>query len=102
MDAIDSLGAGARRAQGVVDRAAQQLAAADLPTARNPDPTNPAAPVPPRTHDVDVAEQLVTMAVAADAHHVTTAALRSALSIYHDSLELLRPQSSTDPSGLDS
>jgi hypothetical protein len=101
MDAIDNLVAGTRRAEAVVDGAAQRLAAPDLPTARNPDPTNSVAPVPPRTNDVDVAGQLVTMTLAADVHHVTAAALRSALSIYQDSLELLRPPSSSDPSGLD-
>jgi hypothetical protein len=102
MDAIDSLLAGTRRAERLVDGAAQQVAATDLPTARNLDPANPVAPAPPRTNDVDVAAQLVTMTLAADVHHVTTAALRSAFSLYHDSLELLRPQPSADPSGLDS
>jgi hypothetical protein len=91
MDAIDNLVAGARRTQAVVDRAAQELAAADLPTTRDPDPANPVAPAP-RAHDIDVADQLVTMHLAAGAHHATTAALRTALSIYNDSLDLLRPE----------
>ena len=43
MDAINSLVGGMRRAQATFDAAAQQLAAADLPTATNPDPTNPVA-----------------------------------------------------------
>jgi len=89
---MSNLTAGARRAQEVVNRAAQELAAADLPSARKPDPTDPVAPGAPRTHDVDVADQLVTMNLAADAHHATTAALRTALTIYNESLELLRPK----------
>jgi hypothetical protein len=95
MDAIDNLVSGSRRAQAIFDNAAQRLAAADLPTTRNPDPTNPASP-PPRTQDVDVAEQLTAMTVAADMHHVTTAALRSAFSLYRESIELIRPQTPTD------
>ncbi|HEV7525105.1 MAG TPA: hypothetical protein VGP92_09070 [Acidimicrobiia bacterium] len=91
MDAINSLGTGARRAQATFDAAAQQLAAADLPTAKNPDPTNPVSPSPPVGPEVDVAAQLVTMTVAADMHHITTAALRSAFSLYRESIDLIRP-----------
>jgi hypothetical protein len=91
MDAINSLVAGSQRAQATFDAAAGQLAAADLPTTADPDPTNPVDPVPPHAGDVDVADQLVTMTVAADLHHVTTAALRSAVSLYRDSLDLIRP-----------
>jgi hypothetical protein len=36
------------------------------------------------------------MKVAADLHHVTTAALRSAFSLYRDSIDLLRPETGTD------
>ena len=93
MDAINSLIGGTRRAQAAFDAAAQGVAAADLPTAAQPDPTNPVAPALPRTADVDVADQLVAMTVAADMHHVTAAALRSAFSMYQDSLDLIRPQS---------
>jgi hypothetical protein len=94
MDAINSLAGGARNAQVAVDAAAQKIAAADLPTAAHPDPTNPAptnsnGPAPATSGDVDVADQLVTMTVAADMHHVTTAAMRSAFSMYRDSLDLL-------------
>jgi hypothetical protein len=89
MDAINSLVGGAQRAQATVDAAAQQIAAADLPTPKNPDPTNPFSPAPAAVHDVDVAGQLTTMMVAADMHHVTTAALRAAFSMYRDSLALL-------------
>jgi hypothetical protein len=94
MDAINSLVSGARSAQATVDAAAQQIAVADLPTGKNPDPTNPFAPAPAvgnptANNDVDVAGQLTTMMVAADMHHVTTAALRSAFSLYRDSLALL-------------
>jgi hypothetical protein len=94
MDAINSLVGGARRAQATFDAAAEQLAAADLPTAKVPDPTNPASPSPPVNPGVDVAGQLVTMTVAADMHHVTTAALRSAFSLYRDSIDLIRPEGS--------
>jgi hypothetical protein len=94
MDAINSLVSASRNAQATFDAAAEQIAAADLPTvATGPDPTNPGAPNPPRTAGVDIADQLVTMTVAADMHHVTTAALRSAFSLYQDSLELIRPSS---------
>ena len=91
MDAINSLVAGSRQAESVFDAAAQNLAGADLPTAKNPDPTNPISPSPPTSQDVDVADQLVTMTVAADMHHATTAALRSAFSMYRDSIDLIRP-----------
>lgn len=87
MDAIDSLLAGQARAQAGVDGAAAQLAAADLPTAPVPDPTAPAAPNPKAF--VDVADQLTTMRVAVDMHHITTAALRSAMSTYAASIEML-------------
>ena len=89
MDAINSLVSGARSAQATVDAAAQQIAVADLPTGKNPDPTNPFAPAPAAGNNVDVAGQLTTMMVAADMHHVTAAALRSAVSMYRDSLALL-------------
>jgi hypothetical protein len=102
MDAIDSLVGAARRAESVADAAAQRLATTDLPTIRNPDPTNPVAPAAPETHDIDGAGQLVTMRLAADVHHVTTAALRSAFSLYRDSIELLRAESATDLPRLDS
>jgi hypothetical protein len=95
MDAIQSLVGGAANARATFDAAAQQIAAADLPTAKNPDPTNPVAPSPP-TNDVDVAGQLVTMTVAADMHHITAAALRSAFSLYRDSIDLIRPEQSAE------
>ena len=49
-------------------------------------------PSPPANQEVDVAGQLVTMKVAADMHHVTSAALRSAFSLYRDSIDLIRPE----------
>lgn len=91
MDAIDNLVSSSQRAQAIFDNAAQRLATADLPTARNPYPTSPASPAP-RSQDVDVAEQLTAMNVAVDMNHVTTAALRSAFSLYRDSIDLIRPQ----------
>ena len=91
MDAINSLVTGQRRAQAVVDAAASQLARAELPTEAAKDPAQAAVPEPGTAGDVDVADQLVTMTVAADLHHVTTAALRSAMSLYRDSLDLIRP-----------
>ena len=96
MDAINSLLTGAANARATFDAAAQQLAAADLPTAANPDPTNPAHPSPPASNDVDVAGQLTTMMVAADMHHATAAALRSAFSLYRESIDLMRPEHRTD------
>ena len=71
------------------DAAAQRLVQADLPTAPVPDPTNPVAPDP--ATNVDVAEQLITMMVAVDSHHASTAALRGALEMYEASLQLQRP-----------
>ena len=87
VDAINALVGGAQRAQATVDAAAQQLAAADLPTAPVPDATSPAAPDP--STNVDVAQQLTTMMVAADMHHATTAALRAAMSMYSASVDML-------------
>ena len=87
MDAINALVGGAQRAQATVDAAAEQLAAADLPTTPVPDATSPAAPEPDAF--VDVAQQLTTMMVAADMHHATTAALRAAMSMYSASVDML-------------
>jgi hypothetical protein len=92
MDAINGLVGGLHQQQATFDAAAEQLAAADLPTANTPDPTNPAHPSPPVNPEIDVAGQLVTMTVAADMHHITSAALRSAFSLYRDSIELIRPE----------
>ena len=90
MDAINALLGGLNRVQTTFSGAAQQIAADGLPTTANPDPTNPVHPDPSVATDVDVAQQLTTMMVAADAHHLTTVALRAALSMYRDSLDLLR------------
>jgi hypothetical protein len=90
MDAINSLIGASRHAQATFDAAAQAIARADLPTAGSPADAHPVAPNPNGGGDVDLAGQLVTMTVAADLHHVTTAALRSAFSLYQDSLELIR------------
>ena len=90
MDAIGALVSGLDAQQAVVNGAAEQLAAADLPTTANPDPTNPAYPdVAAAGGGVDVAQQLTTLMVAADAHHLTTAALRAALSVYQDAVDIL-------------
>ncbi len=99
MDAIQSLLAGTQRAEVAFDGAAQQIAGADLPTAANASPGSPARPVVPGSvgsHDVDIADQMVTMNIAADMHHVTTAALRSAFSMYRDSLDLIREKSTNN------
>jgi hypothetical protein len=88
VDAINSLRAGTARAH--FDAAAEQLAHADLPTETRPDVTSPVAPDP--TGNVDVAEQMVAMMIAADMHHVTSAALRAALTTYKSSVEMLSPQ----------
>jgi hypothetical protein len=89
VDAINSLVASTQRAQVMFDAAAARLASADLPTAAAPDATNPVVPDP--STNVDVAEQLITMMVAVDAHHASTAALRGAIEMYQASLELQRP-----------
>lgn len=93
MDAINNLVGATQRAQATFDAAAQQIATADLPTAADlpSDPTDPGAANAPRSGDVDIADQLVTMTVAADMQHVTIAALRSAFSLYQDSLDLIAP-----------
>ena len=89
MDAISALVSGLDAQQAVVNGAAQQIAAADLPTSANPDPTNPAHPdVRAAGGGVDVADQLTTLMVAADAHHLTTAALRAALEVYQDATNI--------------
>jgi hypothetical protein len=100
MDAINSLIGATRHAQATFDAAAQEIARADLPTTASPAHAiplapnalapNALAPNPNGGGDADRAGQLVTMTVAADLHHATTAALRSAFSLYQDSLELLR------------
>ena len=87
VDAINALVGGAQRARATVDAAAEQLAAADLPTVPVPDATSPAAPNPDAF--VDVAQQLTTMMVAAGMHHATTAALRAAMSTYSASVDML-------------
>ena len=87
MDAISSLAGSLQRAQVMFDNSAARLASADLPTAVVPDATSPAAPDP--SNNVDVAEQLTTMMVAADAHHLSAAAMRVALSMYEDSVQLV-------------
>ena len=102
MDAIESLVAGSWRARAGVDAAARQLAQAARSNPPDPGAPGAATATPTRTHDVDVAGQLVTMTIAADVHHVTTAALRSAFSLYRDALELLRPEAPAGNSGPDS
>ncbi len=90
MDAINSLVGGMRAMQSTFDAAAQSIATADLPTSSAPDPTDPFSPKPP-TMPADLAGRFVTLTTAADMHHVTAAALRSAVSMYRDSLDLVRP-----------
>ena len=87
MDAINSLTASTQRAQAAFDNAAERLAAADLPTAATPDVTDPVAPDP--STNVDVAEQMTMIMVAGDQHLATTAALKSALELYKQSVDLL-------------
>ena len=86
MDAINPLRAGMQSAEATFDGAAQQVAAMDLPSAIVPDPTNPSHPQPQVSTDVDPAEQLTTLMIAADTHHLTAAAMRAAFSMYRDSL----------------
>ncbi len=90
MDAISSLGAGLSAAQMRVNGAAQQLASGDTPSAIVPNAADPSAPGSPTAHfGVDPAEQLTTLMMAADAHHVTATAMRVALSAYQDSVGML-------------
>jgi len=91
MDAVNALGASLQRAQVMFDNSATRLASADLPTAVGPDATSPAAPDP--SNNIDVSEQLTTMMVAADAHHLSAAAMRVALSMYQDSVQLVNTDS---------
>ena len=91
MDAINSLTAGSLRAEAAFDAAAQQVAKAGLPVATTPGPAGTAAATSAST-DGDLVGQIVTMNLAANVHHVTTAALRSAFSLYRDSIDLLRPE----------
>jgi hypothetical protein len=92
MDAINSLTAGSLRAEAAFDAAAQQVAKAGLPVATTPGPGSPSAPATSASTDGDLVGQIVTMNLAANVHHVTTAALRSAFSLYRDSIDLLRPE----------
>ena len=96
MDAINALLGGLNQARTTFDGAAQQIAADGLPTTANPDPTNPVHPDPAVATDVDVAQQLTTVMTAADAHRLTTVALRAALSMYQDSLAILEPAPGAD------
>jgi hypothetical protein len=88
MDAINSLLAGTQRAEALFNGAAQQIAQSDLPSAIVADPTNPSHPQPLANNDIDPAQQLTTMMVAADSHHLTTAAMRVALRMYQDAANL--------------
>ena len=90
MDAINSLLAGMQSSEAMMNGAAQQIASMDLPSAIVPQPTNPANPQV--STNVDPAQQLTTMMVAADAHHLTATAMRVALSMYQDSVNMLSQQ----------
>jgi hypothetical protein len=92
MDAIGSLLAGTQRAEVAFNGAAQQIAHSDLPSAIVPDPTNPSRPQPVVNNNIDPAQQLTTLMIAADTHHLTTAAMRVAFSMYQDSVNLLNQQ----------
>jgi hypothetical protein len=97
VDAISSLVAGTQRAEATFDAAAAKLAGDGLPTAANPDPTAPTttAAAAVGSTDVDPAEQLTTMMIAADVHHATTAALRAALALYSTSVDMLSADQSS-------
>ena len=98
MDAISSLAGSLQRAQAMFDNSAARLASSDLPTAIVPDATSPATPNASdsgASGNVDVAGQLTTMMVAADAHHLSAAAMRVALSVYQDSVQLVNTDAST-------
>jgi len=86
VDAINALVVGTQDAQFLFDRAASKIAATDLPESQPPPPNAPLSAVP--NFGIDPAELLTTMMVAADTHHITTAALRVALDVYQDSTEV--------------
>ena len=88
MDGITALVQGIAQSQAAIDTAAAQVAIADLPTQAAA--ADVMAPSPPSTN-VDVADQLTTLMVAADAHHLTTSALRAALNVYQDAMDVLMP-----------
>jgi hypothetical protein len=93
-DAIDALGQSLAQTQASFDAAATKLAESDLPSAIVPDPTNLGSPKPGAVDfGVDPAQQLITMIVAADTHHVNAAAMRIALSTYQDSVDLVNTDS---------
>jgi hypothetical protein len=84
MDAISSLVGASVQARAVVDAAAQHIAAADLPVS-----ADGIASTAEVNRNIDVAEQMTTLMVAAGQHHATTAALRAALDMYQTSVEML-------------
>jgi hypothetical protein len=92
MDAINSLLAGMQSSEATFNGAAQQIASMDLPSAIVPDPTNPSHPQPQISTNVDPAQQLTTMMVAADSHHLSAAAMKVALSMYQDAINMASEQ----------
>ena len=89
--AMDSLIMSAARVREQFNAAAVRLSTAGLPRAPEEGAPAPAPDTPPDMGDVDVAEQLVTMMVSQQMHRATTVALRAAMSMYRDSIELVRP-----------
>jgi hypothetical protein len=84
MNAIGVLVGASGQARAVVSAAAEQIAVAALPVSAA-DVVSTAEV----SRQIDVAEQLTTVMVAAGQHEATTAALRVALDLYADSVELL-------------
>jgi hypothetical protein len=101
MDGVSALVIGMQRSEATLDYAARRTASDDLPTATSSAPgvtNNPSA-----TTDVDVADQLTTMMVAADSHHLSATAIKVALSTYQDILNTAHVNAETDgpTSGVD-
>jgi hypothetical protein len=94
MGAISALSQSLAQTQASFNAAAAQIAKEGLPSgtpsAIVPNPADPSAPGSPTAHfGVDPAEQLTTMMIAADSHHVTATAMKVALSTYQDSVDML-------------
>lgn len=94
MDAISALVVGMQRSQATVNNAASQIASADLPTASSPGPSAASNPGP--STNVDVADQLTTMMVAADSHHLSATAIKVAMSTYQDILNTAKASAESD------
>ncbi len=94
MDGISALSAGAAVSRADFQVAALKLALGDLPTETiGPGSQAPSSFVASPPSGIDVAEQLTTVIVSAGVHRATTAAMRSMLSMYQASADMVSPTS---------